>query len=156
MSKLLFDGREQFFAPRGIRMELGSKRREIEEREKFRPRYLPFAPLFALPSAGHITRYRFFEENRKEEGTLFDHRSGRWPGFDDTFSLSLSLSLRNLRIAEFLYRAFSNRVVFLFGGAKVYSRATIFYHELRLALVARFPRERFEDFLAGLSKAIFI
>lgn len=71
-------------------------------------------------------------------------------------SFSLSLSLRNLRIAEFLYRAFSNRVVFLFGGAKVYSRATIFYHELRLALVARFPRERFEDFLVGLSKAIFI
>lgn len=49
--------------------------------------------LFALPSAGHVTRYRFFEENRKEEGTLFDHRSGRWPGFDDTFSLFLSLSL---------------------------------------------------------------
>ena len=72
-------------------------------------------------------------------------------------SLSLSLSsLRNLRIAEFLYRAFSNRVVFLFGGAKVYSRATIFYHELRLALVARFPRERFEDFLVGLSKAVSI
>lgn len=58
-------------------MELGSKRRGIEEREKFRPRYLPFAPLFTLPSAGHVTRYRFFEENRKEEGTLFDHRSGR-------------------------------------------------------------------------------
>lgn len=93
VSKLLFDGREKFFAPRGIRMELASKRRGIEEREKFRPRYLPFAPLFALPSAGHVTRYRFFEENRKEEGTLFDHRSGRWPGFDDTFSLSLSLSL---------------------------------------------------------------
>lgn len=28
-------------------MELGSKRRGIEEREKFRPRYLPFALLFS-------------------------------------------------------------------------------------------------------------
>lgn len=57
-----------------------SKSLGIEERKKVRPRYLPFTLLFRVQ-----THYRFFEENRRrKEGTLFDHRSGRWPGFDDT------------------------------------------------------------------------
>lgn len=73
--------REQFFAPREVPMETRrSKSLGIEERKKFRPRYLPFTLLFRVQ-----THYRFFEENRRrKEGTLFDHRSGRWPGFDDT------------------------------------------------------------------------
>lgn len=77
------DGRGKFFPPRGIRMELRDQReRGIEERKNFSlVTTLPYL-FWDSPRARHATRYRFSKGRRKS--TLFDHRSGRWPGFDDT------------------------------------------------------------------------
>lgn len=99
----------------------------------------------------HYSLSSFFEEEGRRS-TLFDHRSGRWPGFDDTKvyeTLSLLLRLRNLRIAGFLYRAFSNRTVFRNIGR---GKAVLENNDIlsRTSLSSCFPWERLQDFLTEL------
>lgn len=175
------DGRGKFFPPRGIRMELRDQReRGIEERKNFSlVTILPYL-FWDSPRARHATRYRFSKGRRKS--TLFDHRSGRWPGsmtpkftkrrFNGGALASSSSPpstgwLRNLRIAEFLYRV---PTVFQPNdprrrGAKRKAggdflreqRYLVLLLELRSALVlACFSSEdRLEDFLAeGITRIL--
>lgn len=153
VSKLLLDGREKFFR-RNLNGTLRSKRnRRKKERKKFRPRYLPFTLLFRVASPGRITRYRVF--SRKKEGAApsltivpEDGQGSMTPKFTKP-SLSLLLRLRNLRIAGFLYRAFSNRTVFRNIGR---GKAVLENNDIlsRTSLSSCLPRERLQDFLAEL------
>lgn len=143
VSKLLLDGREKFFW-RNLNGTLRSKRnRRKKERKKFRPRYLPFTPLFRVASPGRITRYRVF--SRKKEGAApsltivpEDGQGSMTPKFTkpslSSFDCEIWESLDSC-IARFPTEQSSGTL----GGAKLYSRTTIFYHELR------FPRAFLEN-----------
>ena len=148
-----FSSMEEKNFSEGIWMELRDQR-GTEERKKERNFALVTCPLLFFsesPRPDALLAIEFFRGRRKAR-TLFDHRSGRWPGFDDTKvyeTLSLLLRLRNLRIAGFLYRAFSNRTVFRNIGR---GKAVLENNDIlsRTSLSSCLPRERLQDFLAEL------
>lgn len=148
-----FSSMEEKNFSEGIWMELCDQR-GTEERKKERNFALVTCPLLFFsesPRPDALLAIEFFRGRRKAR-TLFDHRSGRWPGFDDTKvyeTLSLLLRLRNLRIAGFLYRAFSNRTVFRNIGR---GKAVLENNDIlsRTSLSSCFPWERLQDFLTEL------
>lgn len=82
-------------------MELCDQR-GTEERKKERNFALVTCPLLLFsesPRPDALLAIEFFRGRRKAR-TLFDHRSGRWPGFDDT-KVYETLSLSPPSIAKF-------------------------------------------------------
>lgn len=180
VSKLLLDGRAgKFFPPRGIPMELRDQReRGIEERKNFSLVTLPYL-FWDSPRARHATRYRFSKGRRKS--TLFDHRSGRWPGFDDTKVYETTFQWRCfgfflLSPFDRVIAKFENRWILVsrsqrfpterssparskaqsWGDFLREQRYLVLLLELRSALVlARFSSDRLEDFLAeGITRIL--
>lgn len=143
-----FSSMEEKNFSEGIWMELRDQR-GTEERKKERNFALVTCPLLFFsesPRPDALLAIEFFRGRRKAR-TLFDHRSGRWPGFDDTkvyeTTQTLSLSSFDCEIWESLNSCIARfpteQSSGTLGGAKLYSRTTIFYHELR------FPRAFLEN-----------
>lgn len=160
-------------------MKLRDQReRGIEERKNFSLVTLPYL-FWDSPRARHATRYRFSKGRRKS--TLFDHRSGRWPGFDDTKVYETTFQWRCfgfflLSPFDRVIAKFENRWILVSrsqrfpterssparSGAQSWGdflreqRYLVLLLELRSALVlARFSSDRLEDFLAeGITRIL--
>lgn len=167
----------KFFPPRGMKLR-DQRERGIEERKNFSLVTLPYL-FWDSPRARHATRYRFSKGRRKS--TLFDQRSGRWPGFDDTKVYETTFQWRCfgfflLSPFDRVIAKFENRWILVsrsqrfpterssparskaqsWGDFLREQRYLVLLLELRSALVlARFSSDRLEDFLAeGITRIL--